>query len=392
MENEDQKTLEPEILDSIQSFSGSPGEMSAGEKILSEGKSLQRTQTAYTTAIAVQKPRSITRVAHNVLEESKLAGASFYYGWSVKTKNGPVKIEGPSIDLAMCVARNYGNCVIDVEGTETLTHYMLKGVFIDLESGFTCPRLFRQRKRQSIGGKMEKDLERQEDIVFQIGQSKAIRNAVVRAMPEWLISQAIETAKSAERSKIENINIAREKVISFFKPYGITIERIESKIDRIVDQWTEDDIVDLRGMATALKEGRITADELFPKTEQPTDEKSEEIQGQTKPELFQCPYCSFNTESERGLKKHITQQHKDNTEDKGEDEGKGQGEENHQKSAWADDDFWRRQIMPWQEDLGLPTFNRILSRFDAKTIEEVPADKREECWKAMSLEADNQAQ
>ena len=304
---EDQKTLNPDILSAIQPFSGLPEEMTPGEKFLDEGKALQKTQTAYTTAITVQKPRSIARVAHNVLEEAKLAGASFYYGWTAKTKNGPVRIEGPSIDLAMCLARNYGNCAIDVEATETLTHYMLKGIFIDIESGFTCPRLFRQRKKQSLGGKMNKDADRQEDIVFQIGQSKAIRNAIIRAMPEWLVDQAIETAKEAELGKIqpENIHLARTKVLDFFAPYGVTPERIENKIGKKVDEWAAKDIVELRGMATALREGRVSERELFPpvevsdKKEQdkpvegdkntPTKETPAKEEGETKPSASEQP-------------------------------------------------------------------------------------------------------
>lgn len=232
-----------------------------------QGEALQRVRTDYATAIAVQKPRSISRITHNVLEEAKLAGAGFYYGWTVKTKRGPARIEGPSIDLAMCLARNYGNCAVDVEAAETPTHYMLKGIFIDLESGFTCPRLFRQRKNQSLGRKMEEDADRQEDIVFQIGQSKAIRNAIVRAMPGWLVEKAIETAKAAELKNInpENIHLARARVLQFFEAYGVTADRIEAKLGRNADEWSAKDIVELRGMATAIKEGRISAEELFPK-------------------------------------------------------------------------------------------------------------------------------
>jgi len=108
--------LDPEILNGIRPFSGDPEEMSPATQAILEGKSLQRVQSGagYTTAVAVQRPRSIAKVTHNVLEEAKLAGAAFYYGWTVKGKAGPSKIEGPSIDLAMCVARNYGNCVIEI--------------------------------------------------------------------------------------------------------------------------------------------------------------------------------------------------------------------------------------------------------------------------------------
>lgn len=305
------QALTPEVLDGIKPFSGLP-EKTGMEGILAGGGAIQRVQTPYTTAVAVQKPRSISRVAANVLEEAKLAGSSFYYGWAANKKGGGTeRIEGPSIDLAMCLARNYGNCAIDIQDMEeSLTHYKLMGAFIDLESGFTCPRLFRQRKAQNIG---MKDTDRAEDITYQIGQSKVIRNAIVRAMPAWLIEQAIETAKGAELSKIkpENIAIARAKSFDFFRQYGVNQERIEAKVGRKMDEWTAQDIVDLRGMATALKEGRVSATELFPlevKTDpvQPAEKadkkgkkKDEEKPAETvqgaNPEAWKCPFLNCET-------------------------------------------------------------------------------------------------
>ena len=75
------ETLAPEILQGIQPFSGMPSEMSTNEYIISEGKSLQRIQAPYTTAVAVQQPRSMSRVTKNVLEEAKLAGSAFSDCW-----------------------------------------------------------------------------------------------------------------------------------------------------------------------------------------------------------------------------------------------------------------------------------------------------------------------
>jgi hypothetical protein len=129
-----------------------------------------------------------------------------------------------------------------------------------------------------IGGKFDRD--RQEDIVFQIGQSKAIRNAIVRAMPAWLVDQAIETAQGAELKQIkpENIHKARANVMQFFSTYAVTLECIEAKVGRAVDEWTAQDIVDLRGNATALKEGRVAPEVLFPPVEK-GDEKQGTPQG-----------------------------------------------------------------------------------------------------------------
>lgn len=277
--------LSEKELGNIVPFSGTPQEMAPMERIIAAGGALQKTQTAYTTAVAVQKPRSISRIAKNVLEEAKLAGPGFFYRWEVKNKKTKKKsiVQGASIDLAMCLARNYGNCALDIEVQETPTHFHFKGSFIDLETGFTVPRLYRQRKKQGIGGGYGDD--RAEDIVFQIGQSKAQRNAIIKAAPNWLIEKAIEVAREAEINKIkpEHIALARAKAIEYFERYGITQDRIEAVVERPADQWTAENIVDLKATATALKEGRATPDELFPPIEQEpsadSDQSGDETEG-----------------------------------------------------------------------------------------------------------------
>jgi hypothetical protein len=298
------ETLEAEVLEGIQPFSGLPVKASGRdvtEQVILSGGAMQQTKTAYTTAVTVQQPRSIAKIANNVLEEARLAGKSFYYRWTTKNKDGSKGVvEGPSIDMAMALCRHYGNCVVDVEATETSSHYMMKGLFIDLESGFTCPRLFRQRKNQGTG---MKDKDRQEDIIFQIGQSKAIRNAVVKAMPEWLIEKAIEVATEAElnKAKKENIHLARQKVIEFFSQYGVSADRIEAERKRPVDQWTPDDIVDLRGMATALKEGRASGEELFPPVTKAEAEPEKELSKKTASSKSEAPAKESTKEEPAGL-------------------------------------------------------------------------------------------
>lgn len=254
-------------IDQIEPFSGF--DQKANPPMPADGflpEPVQQVKTQYVTAIAVQNPRSMTKVQNNVLHEASMAGAAFYYRWTVKDKHGEQKyIQGPSIDLAMCLLRNYGNCVAEIDILqESHTHYAFKASVIDLETGFTCPRLFRQRKSQTIG-KFNKD--RQEDIAFQIGQSKAIRNAVVNAMPSWLIDKAIEIARNAEIQKIDSdsIAMARTNSIAFFASYGVDIGRLELSIGKGMDKWTKADIEALRANATALKEGRVSPDELFPK-------------------------------------------------------------------------------------------------------------------------------
>jgi len=68
---------------------------------------------------------------------------------------------------------------VDADVTETPTHYNLKGVFIDLQTGFTYTRLFRQRKSQKLSARMDGD--RQEDIVDLRGMATALKEGRVSA-------------------------------------------------------------------------------------------------------------------------------------------------------------------------------------------------------------------
>lgn len=264
--NEQANNLNPEILDQIATFTGEDAETAIPSQMpVPVTQPMQQVKTNYVTAVQVQNPRSLPVVVKNVLLEAQLAGAAFYYMWQVNKKGGgKATVQGPSIDLAMSCARNYGNCGVDMDVQETESHYLFKASFIDLETGFTFPRLFRQRKGQNISAKM--DAERAEDIVFQIGQSKAQRNAITKVMPKWLIDKAIEVARAAEVNKVkpENIHLARANVISFFEKHGITKDRIENVLQASADDWTAEQIADLRGTATAINDGRMDPNVAFP--------------------------------------------------------------------------------------------------------------------------------
>jgi len=242
-----------------------PGAAIPGQEIIQQGGTMQRVDTGYTTAVSVQKPRSIAVCAAAVLEEAKLAGKSFFFRWPVKNHKvkGGKHVQGGSIDLALCIARNFMNCAVDVQTRETLTHDVFDARFIDIETGFTLTRVFQQRKSQNTG---MKDKERGADLIFQVGQSKAIRNVILNYMPNWIIDKAVDVARAAEIADIkpENLAISRAQVLEHFQAYGIDKERLEAKAGRKVDDWTVEDVADFRGDASALKNGTESASVLFP--------------------------------------------------------------------------------------------------------------------------------
>lgn len=235
----------------------------AGE-IIESGRTLQQSRTGFITAVTVQKPRERMAVLKACEEEAAIAGDEFFYAWTVKDKDGKKHlVEGPSVYLANAAVRNWGNSGVLINVDETPDTYVFTATFVDLETGFNLQRAFRQKKSRNIG-KYDKD--RAEDIVFQIGQSKATRNVVINAMPSWLISKMMSQAKKniIERIEKKGLTQARQDTIAFFARYGITVDRIEAKMQKKAEVWDAQDLAMLYGAIKTLTEGVESPDELFP--------------------------------------------------------------------------------------------------------------------------------
>ncbi len=243
--------------------------MSGGDAMqdaLHIGGAMQRVQSQFCTAIAVQKPRSLASVQKRLLEEARLAGEEFYYGWAA----GGERIEGPAVGLALAAARCYGNCAVDMlPMQETAESWIFAAVFVDLETGFTITRQFRQSKNWKVHGKL--DDERKADVRFQIGQSKAIRNVVLNAVPKGLIRVAMDEAKKGVREKIEayieknGVAAAVDLVFKSLGKCGVPEARVLLKMG-VADKKGIgiDHLVILRGDISAIENGQERASDLFP--------------------------------------------------------------------------------------------------------------------------------
>jgi hypothetical protein len=256
-------------------LSGTAGEM------IEAGKTLQQIKTPYVTAVAVQKPRELKDVVRRCVEEAELAGDSFYYRWEVEStdkKTGKKKkgyIEGPSINLALAAVRNFGNMAVhQMPVQETRTSWIFTAAVIDLETGFTLERQFRMDKNFTIYGQM--DSFRKDDIRFQIGQSKAIRNAVMNSVPAGLVDKMLAAAKNSVRTKIEERikqvggdiqKVIAEMLVAFGK-HGVTQEMIAGKIGLARDKWDVETLTMLSGDLKALVSGAETAGSLYAEDEQ----------------------------------------------------------------------------------------------------------------------------
>lgn len=228
-------------------------------ELLSQGKALQKAGTPFVTAMGVQRKRDLGRVIAAMENEAKFAGDSFYYSLPFGEH-----VEGPSIGLAVSLAREWGNCAVTMDVQETDDAFLFTARFIDLETGYQLDRAYRQRKAGAVHGKF--DPERKLDIAFQIGQSKAIRNVILNATPRWLQDKLVAAAKAAVAAEItpDMLLQERQKIAELFAAsFRVTLEMLTAKIGRGLPEWSAMDVATLRGNFKALQSKELTVEELF---------------------------------------------------------------------------------------------------------------------------------
>lgn len=239
-------------------------------------------------AVAVAVKRDMPAILQKLKVLAGAAGQKYFYRFPVKNKDGSKgSIEGPSIDCALAVARTYGNCDVDCRAQDNGDHWMFLARFRDFETGFTLQRAFQQRKGQKT---MKTDEGRQNDIVFQIGQSKAIRNVITNALSD-LTDFAFDEAKSNLVERVgKRLEVYREKVLSRLAEMKIDVKRVEIIVGRTAGEWLAPEVTRIIGELQAIGDGMATADELYPKiADDATPPAAEPQRKDTAPKAEACP-------------------------------------------------------------------------------------------------------
>jgi hypothetical protein len=217
----------------------------------------------FMVAQRVPERRDLRRIMPRLDALAAAAGDAWVYGWDVNDRKGgrKVRVEGPTIKLANDLWREYGNCAVDTRVVDQGTTWIFYAKFIDLESGANMVRSFQQRKGQNTG--MD-DSGRAMDMVFQIGQSKAIRNVVVNAL-QTLSDYCVEQAKGSIVKKIAaSPEAAREKILGLLDGNGIDRARVEAVYGRTAAHWTVPDMAKIFAEIRSIKDGFTFADEVWP--------------------------------------------------------------------------------------------------------------------------------
>lgn len=211
--------------------------------------------------------------------DADVAGECFYRLERKDSKTGKIKIiEGPSARLAEIVASAWGNCraaarVID----ENENFVVAQGAFIDLERNVAIT----YESRRSIRGKYGRFSNDMVGVTANAACSIALRNAVFKGVPKAFWVSAYEEAVKTYRGDHKTLVERRDTMLTYFKKIGVPEDRVLAKIEKPNTEAIDlDDLVRLKGFATAIKEGDTTIEETFPIPGQPLDPgktKSEQL-------------------------------------------------------------------------------------------------------------------
>lgn len=216
--------------------------------------------------LARQFPRDMNWSMENVLRECErleLAEQAQY-----EFPKGDSVVKGPSIRLVEVLARHWGNIdcgVNEIESNDGST--VIKAYAWDLETNVCDEKTFsvkheRSTKRGSYKLTDERD-------IYEMVASKGARRkraCLLAVMPGWYVDTAVAACEETLKKSLtsgKTIEEVRATICAAFAEYGITPEQISAKIGKEIEHLTENDIVKLRHLYSAIKDGFVKAHDAF---------------------------------------------------------------------------------------------------------------------------------
>lgn len=226
-------------------------------------------------------PRDLERCMANIIFEcknKKLAEKAMY-----EFPRGDSVVRGPSIRLVECVARHFGNILSGVKEISTSADgrkATVKSFCWDLESNFADEKIFEVEYTRTVkkGGIPTTypitDPRDRYEMLANMGARRK-RACVQAIIPTYIIDEAMEVCQETLENAIKNENAQksieeiRANMLEAFKGMvdWITEADFETVCGKPFDSLNTKDIVKLRNLYNAAKDGYVKLEAAFKKEE-----------------------------------------------------------------------------------------------------------------------------
>lgn len=216
--------------------------------------------------LAHRYPRSIPKFLRDageiIARDQETAEECIYAVPRVRSNGTTEMIRGPSARFAETIGSRYKNCralgQIVEESGEFVT---AQGTFLDLEYNGGVRVDVRRRITNRFGQRFSPDMIQQ---TGNAAVSIALRNAVLKGIPKGLWKPVYAGALVIVAGKATTLAKRREKMLEYLAKQGITEAQVLARLGLLsVAEMSADDLLNLHGLATAMKEGDLTPEQAF---------------------------------------------------------------------------------------------------------------------------------
>lgn len=193
-----------------------------------------------------------------------MAGDAWFYRYPVynSEKGREEIIEGPSIKLANNLLREMGNCACECIVDDFGDFFMIYARIVDLETGTMLIRPLKQGKGQRVI--KAKDPARIENMLLQIGASKAERNVIVKLFDIYA-DFAFREAKNALVDAVgKKPDVYRQRILDRLAELEIDVVRVERVYARKAEDWLVTDMAKIIAEIQAVSDGMADANTMWP--------------------------------------------------------------------------------------------------------------------------------
>lgn len=225
----------------------------ASDIVLAETKA----QIDVQIATAKAYPRDLSVVLKNIetyaTMDEETAMECFY-----KLPRAGSFIEGISVRMAEIIANSWGNMriqsrIVDNDG-KVLT---AQAVCHDLETNVAVMTEVKRKITDKNGKTFNEDMQ---VVTGNAACSIAFRNAVLKVVPKAYTHRIMERVKDVSLGNAATLEKRRNGAVEFFVKAGVTKEQLLEYLSKTkVEEIDTDDVANLLGIATAIKEGDTTA-------------------------------------------------------------------------------------------------------------------------------------
>lgn len=212
-------------------------------------------------ATAKRFPRSVSKFRKEALSlaciDEETAGECLF-----ALPRGGKTIEGPSVRFAEILAYSWGNSRAEAMVIEEgATHVKAAGIFYDLERNVAVRKVVARRITNKQGRRYDDDMI---GVTGNAASSIAYRNAVFAGIPKALWKAIYAQARLTSLGKAGSFGQTRQKMLDYYAKMGIKAEQLYKllEVDGLEDV-KEDQVIRLRGIANALRDGETTLEEVF---------------------------------------------------------------------------------------------------------------------------------